>query len=225
MEEYINWVACVVIYKLYRQILLSGDMVVGILDKHSKFWIKFSLRFHFVCARACVFIAYQQLIASFSSSCFVLYNVLVNLFVQDASVHPSLVIVYFGGNDSTKPDPSGGEGPHVPLGEYVENMKLIAAHLKVRFEMLLFYSYLAVLISQDPNTSCLDTFTNKNKLRAVYVLVETEFKFFRPKTLFESPVSAIQSLSSHRKRLSITIITNNRTHVSIRQYGTNMRHN
>lgn len=53
------------------------------------------------------------------------------MFVQDATVQPSLVIVYFGGNDSARPDPSG-EGPHVPLDEYVENMKLVAIHLKVR---------------------------------------------------------------------------------------------
>ena len=47
-------------------------------------------------------------------------------------MQPSLVIVYFGGNDSMRPDPSG-QGPHVPLAEYVENMKKIAFHLKVTF--------------------------------------------------------------------------------------------
>lgn len=50
--------------------------------------------------------------------------------IQDAAVQPSLVIVYFGGNDSMHPHPSG-LGPHVPLPEYVENMKKIAVHLKV----------------------------------------------------------------------------------------------
>ncbi|CAI0415832.1 unnamed protein product [Linum tenue] len=49
---------------------------------------------------------------------------------RDASVQPSLVIVYFGGNDSMGPH-SSGLGPHVPLPEYVENMKKIALHLKV----------------------------------------------------------------------------------------------
>lgn len=48
---------------------------------------------------------------------------------KDAAVKPSLVIVYFGGNDSMKPNPSG-LGPHVPLPEYKENMKKIASHLK-----------------------------------------------------------------------------------------------
>lgn len=52
---------------------------------------------------------------------------------QDAAVQPSLVIVYFGGNDSMSPHPSG-LGPHVPLPEYVENMKKIAIHLKVIFK-------------------------------------------------------------------------------------------
>jgi len=45
-------------------------------------------------------------------------------------VQPSLVIVYFGGNDSMGPH-SSGLGPHVPLNEYIENMRKIAIHLKV----------------------------------------------------------------------------------------------
>ncbi|WVZ04544.1 hypothetical protein V8G54_017890 [Vigna mungo] len=48
---------------------------------------------------------------------------------KDASVQPSLVIVYFGGNDSIDAHPSG-LGPHVPLQEYLENMRKIANHLK-----------------------------------------------------------------------------------------------
>ena len=50
--------------------------------------------------------------------------------LQDAAIQPALVIVYFGGNDSIGPHPSG-LGPHVPLAEYVENMRKIAIHLKV----------------------------------------------------------------------------------------------
>ncbi|XP_062155888.1 GDSL esterase/lipase CPRD49 isoform X2 [Alnus glutinosa] len=42
---------------------------------------------------------------------------------------PSLVIVYFGGNDSMGPH-SSGLGPHVPLPEYIENMRKIATHLQ-----------------------------------------------------------------------------------------------
>ncbi|KAI4328726.1 hypothetical protein L6164_021059 [Bauhinia variegata] len=49
--------------------------------------------------------------------------------LQDSLVQPSLVIVYFGGNDSILPHPSG-LGQHVPLPEYVENMRKIAIHLK-----------------------------------------------------------------------------------------------
>ncbi|GKV28294.1 hypothetical protein SLA2020_504680 [Shorea laevis] len=56
-------------------------------------------------------------------------EVLDKVFPKDAAIHPSLVIVYFGGNDSMGPHPSG-LGPHVPLNEYVENMRKIATHLK-----------------------------------------------------------------------------------------------
>lgn len=49
---------------------------------------------------------------------------------QDSPIQPSLVIVYFGGNDSVLPFPSSKK-PCVPLSEYVENMKKIAIHLKV----------------------------------------------------------------------------------------------
>ncbi|KAL0347431.1 UNVERIFIED_CONTAM: GDSL esterase/lipase CPRD49 [Sesamum calycinum] len=56
-------------------------------------------------------------------------EVLNQIFPQDAADQPSLVIVYFGGNDSMQPHPSG-LGPHVPLPEYLENMKKIALHLR-----------------------------------------------------------------------------------------------
>ncbi|XP_057489545.1 GDSL esterase/lipase CPRD49 [Actinidia eriantha] len=56
-------------------------------------------------------------------------QVLDDVFPKDAASHPSLVIVYFGGNDSMGPHPSG-LGPHVPLLEYIENMRKIALHLK-----------------------------------------------------------------------------------------------
>ncbi|KAG9160759.1 hypothetical protein Leryth_008596 [Lithospermum erythrorhizon] len=56
-------------------------------------------------------------------------QVLDEVFPKDSSVQPSLVIVYFGGNDSMGPH-SSGLGPHVPLSEYVENMEKIALHLK-----------------------------------------------------------------------------------------------
>ncbi|GAB2299539.1 GDSL esterase/lipase wdl1 [Dionaea muscipula] len=56
-------------------------------------------------------------------------QVVDKVFPKDAATQPSLVIVYFGGNDSMGPHPSG-LGPHVPLAEYVENMRKIANHLK-----------------------------------------------------------------------------------------------
>ncbi|PRQ59431.1 putative SGNH hydrolase-type esterase domain-containing protein [Rosa chinensis] len=56
-------------------------------------------------------------------------EVLDQVFPKDAAVQPSLVIVYFGGNDSMGPHPSG-LGPHVPLPEYIENMRKIANHLQ-----------------------------------------------------------------------------------------------
>lgn len=61
--------------------------------------------------------------------------------MQDADVQPSLIIVYFGGNDSIHPHPSG-LGPHVPLQEYIENMRKIITHLKVQFHLL---SYVKVM--------------------------------------------------------------------------------
>ncbi|XP_059463395.1 GDSL esterase/lipase WDL1-like [Corylus avellana] len=56
-------------------------------------------------------------------------QVLDQVFPKDAAIQPSLVIVYFGDNDSMLPHPSG-LGPHVPLPEYIENMRKIALHLK-----------------------------------------------------------------------------------------------
>ncbi|CAN1174800.1 GDSL esterase/lipase CPRD49, partial [Linum perenne] len=56
-------------------------------------------------------------------------QVLDKIFPKDAAEQPSLVIVYFGGNDSMGPH-SSGLGPHVPLPEYVDNMKKICLHLK-----------------------------------------------------------------------------------------------
>jgi len=51
---------------------------------------------------------------------------------------PALAIVYFGGNDSHLEHESG-LGPHVPLKEYIENMRKIADYLKVKFVILEFH--------------------------------------------------------------------------------------
>ncbi|XP_061344454.1 GDSL esterase/lipase WDL1-like [Gastrolobium bilobum] len=56
-------------------------------------------------------------------------QVLDKIFLKNNTEQPSLVIVYFGGNDSIIPHPSG-LGPHVPIQEYIENMRKIAIHLK-----------------------------------------------------------------------------------------------
>lgn len=60
------------------------------------------------------------------------------IWIQGAAVQPTLVIVYFGGNDATNPHPSG-KGAHVPLPEYVENMRKIALHLKVTLVFILVF--------------------------------------------------------------------------------------
>ncbi|KAM3288009.1 GDSL esterase/lipase CPRD49 [Capsicum chacoense] len=50
------------------------------------------------------------------------------VFPKDAEIHPSLVIIYFGGNDSA--DPNFPYSSYVPLDEYVENMRKIVLHIK-----------------------------------------------------------------------------------------------
>ena len=45
------------------------------------------------------------------------------------------MIVYFGGNDSMPPHPSG-KGAHVPLSEFVDNMRKIGEHLLVLMPLL-----------------------------------------------------------------------------------------
>ncbi|XP_019413293.1 PREDICTED: GDSL esterase/lipase At2g38180-like isoform X6 [Lupinus angustifolius] len=56
-------------------------------------------------------------------------RILDKIFPKHATQQPSLVIVYFGGNDATHPQPDG-HGSHVPLKEYSENMRKIFNHLK-----------------------------------------------------------------------------------------------
>ncbi|XP_055808380.1 GDSL esterase/lipase WDL1-like [Solanum dulcamara] len=55
-------------------------------------------------------------------------QVLHKVFPQNDKIQPSLVILYFGGNDSTDPDVPNS--PNVPLDEYVENMRKIIFHIK-----------------------------------------------------------------------------------------------
>ncbi|KAJ4786843.1 GDSL esterase/lipase CPRD49 [Rhynchospora pubera] len=52
---------------------------------------------------------------------------------QDALVQPSLVIVYFGGNDLCTPHPYGFSS-YMPLSEYKENIRQIGLYIRARFE-------------------------------------------------------------------------------------------
>ncbi|KAF5199682.1 GDSL esterase/lipase CPRD49 [Thalictrum thalictroides] len=56
-------------------------------------------------------------------------NIVHQVFHKDAVVKPDLAIVYFGGNDSVEPHPLGLSS-HVPLVEYIENMRKIVLHIK-----------------------------------------------------------------------------------------------
>lgn len=56
-------------------------------------------------------------------------QVMDQIFPKDDSQQPSLIIVYFGGNDSIGPHASG-LGPHVPLSEYIDNIRKIATYLQ-----------------------------------------------------------------------------------------------
>ncbi|KAJ3697051.1 hypothetical protein LUZ61_000756 [Rhynchospora tenuis] len=62
-------------------------------------------------------------------------QVLTTVFPKDAPVQPSLVIVYFGGNDSSIPLPNDSSSPHVPLSEYKENMREIGLYIRSLSEM------------------------------------------------------------------------------------------
>lgn len=81
-------------------------------------------------------------------------QVLDRVFPKDAAVQPTLVIVYFGGNDATNPHPSG-KGAHVPLPEYVENMRKIAFHLKSLSENIRI-----IFLSSPP--------VNEERIRAIF---------------------------------------------------------
>ncbi|CAL0328288.1 unnamed protein product [Lupinus luteus] len=56
-------------------------------------------------------------------------RILDRIFPKHATQQPSLVIVYFGGNDATLPQ-EDGHGSHVPLKEYNENLRKILTHLR-----------------------------------------------------------------------------------------------
>ncbi|KAG6420640.1 hypothetical protein SASPL_117175 [Salvia splendens] len=79
-------------------------------------------------------------------------QVLDLVFPKEAEVQPSLVIVYFGGNDAVHPHPSG-LGVHVPLPEYIDNMKKIYFHLRLDVKVVNLWT--ALQQREDWATTCL----------------------------------------------------------------------
>ncbi|KAJ3684088.1 hypothetical protein LUZ61_013252 [Rhynchospora tenuis] len=57
-------------------------------------------------------------------------QVLPTVFSKDAPVQPSLVIVYFGGNDSCRPH-HYCLSLHVPLSDYTEDMRQIGLYIRL----------------------------------------------------------------------------------------------
>ncbi|KAI3781613.1 hypothetical protein L2E82_11631 [Cichorium intybus] len=94
-------------------------------------------------------------------------EVLDQVFPKDEAVQPSLVIVYFGGNDSVLPSPDGSS-PHVPLPEYVENMRKIATHLKSLSEKTRLIFLTAPPVNEAQILQVLGTKGRKNELCKKY---------------------------------------------------------
>ncbi|GAU27448.1 hypothetical protein TSUD_161340 [Trifolium subterraneum] len=96
-------------------------------------------------------------------------QVLDTIFPKNATEQPSLIIVYFGGNDSILSHPSG-LGQHVPLEEYIENMKKIANHLKSLSKKirLIFLSAPPVNEAQIYGNSCIQTPPRNNESCRIY---------------------------------------------------------
>ncbi|KAL4572381.1 hypothetical protein LXL04_019155 [Taraxacum kok-saghyz] len=94
-------------------------------------------------------------------------RVVEQVFPKDDPVKPSLVIVYFGGNDSVLPDPNG-ESSHVPLPEYVENMKKIATHLQSLSEDIRLIFLTAPPVNEEQMKEDLGIVNRKNALCKIY---------------------------------------------------------
>lgn len=54
--------------------------------------------------------------------------------MQYDQIQPSLVILYFGGNDAA--DLDFPYSPGIPLDEYLKNMREIILHIKVKLQNL-----------------------------------------------------------------------------------------
>ncbi|PWA55514.1 SGNH hydrolase-type esterase domain-containing protein [Artemisia annua] len=94
-------------------------------------------------------------------------QVLDQVFPKDDPVQPSLVVVYFGGNDSVLPRPDGLSA-HVPLSEYVENMRKIAVHLKSLSEKTRIIFLTAPPVNEAQLLECLGVDGRKNVLCQKY---------------------------------------------------------
>ncbi|KAK1591462.1 hypothetical protein Q3G72_008176 [Acer saccharum] len=111
-------------------------------------------------------------------------------FPKDAATQPSLVIVYFGGNDSMGAH-SSGLGPHVPLPEYVENMRKIALHLKAKGHYTegaeLIDLVLDVVKKESENYDCLQGFQVWHPANITRLMLLLHVVFFVDKKLPELP--------------------------------------
>ncbi|XP_076919815.1 GDSL esterase/lipase CPRD49-like isoform X2 [Bidens hawaiensis] len=87
--------------------------------------------------------------------------------LQDDPVHPSLAIVYFGGNDAAQ-HRSNGDNSHVPLSEYVENMRKIANHLTSLFENTRLIFLTAPPVNEPQLLQVLGSDDHTNELRQKY---------------------------------------------------------
>jgi hypothetical protein len=71
--------------------------------------------------------------------------------------------VYFGGNDCFPPHPSG-LGTHVPLGEYIENLRKIAIYIKVKVYYYFYFKFQNQFESLLKNAvNCVQLMVNKYK--------------------------------------------------------------
>lgn len=108
-----------------------------------------------------------------------------------------MVIVYFGGNDSLLPHPSG-RGQHVPLQEYIENMRKIGSHLKVKT------THISFLITTWKKPFTLQVFFTESP--SFYLLVIT--------AMFDTNPCDCQSLSKKTRIIFLTAPPVNEAHLT-----------
>ncbi|CAI9298677.1 unnamed protein product [Lactuca saligna] len=94
-------------------------------------------------------------------------EVVEQVFPKDDPVKPSLVIVYFGGNDSVLCDPDVPNS-HVPLHEYVQNMKYIATHLQSLSETTRLIFLTAPPVNEEQMKEVLGIENRKNEQCGIY---------------------------------------------------------